>query len=312
MAHHPAHPAQSHAGAAVVDINPPGAEHGQHHGHTIVPMRVLVLTLATLLFFTLATVGAAQLEKYISHTFAVEIPQWVNVVVALSIAAVKTAIVAMFFMQLRYDSPVNSLVLFFTIVTVSLFLGFTMIDLGNRSTIYPYKGQYVVAGGSGNVTRVSPYIQDEKTGSRDRAVPAGTSVPDDVRKENLQRLQATIASGGQLTQGLTDFHNHMIEELEELTAEEQPVPAYITEYAKFLDEQIKLIIAANKPLPPILSAYADMLKKEHNSIPPAGMRSSPNRSRVRSGFSPDMAPPGAGHGAHDGAHAEPAKDKPAH
>ncbi|MGH7130779.1 MAG: hypothetical protein ACREJO_02405 [Phycisphaerales bacterium] len=314
------HPhSSSHAGAAVIDVNPPGAEHGQHHGHTIVPMRLLVLTLATLLFFTLATVGAAQFEKYIAHTFAVEIPQWVNVMVALSIAAVKTAIVALIFMQLRYDSPVNSLVLFFTIITVALFLGFTMLDLGNRGTIYAYKAQYHDVGGTGDFRRKSQFLQPateaDPKGTYWRQVPVGVSQCEDVRNEFIEVLQNTLVSGGELTHNLSDYHNHLLHDMEELRHEEKPLPEYLTKYIAFLDGRVKALREANKPLPAPIAAYAAIVEEEHKMIPDAAERSNAEQSRVRTGLSPVFAP--AGHSTPAPGHApehktEPAKEKPAH
>ena len=108
-----------------------------------------MLVLLALMFFTLLTVGASIAEQFFATTFNVEIPAWVNVIVALSIAAVKTTLVVMFFMQLRYDSPINTMIFIFTLLTVAFFLGFTMMDLGNRSTIDRFKGVYIVDGGTG-------------------------------------------------------------------------------------------------------------------------------------------------------------------
>jgi cytochrome c oxidase subunit 4 len=123
--------------------------HGEHHGHVIVSQGTLVAVFSSLLFFTLLTVGLAQAEKAFSHTYDFIIPQWVNVLIAMSIACVKTTLVVLYFMQLRYDNPINGMVFIFTILTVLFFLGFTFIDLGNRGTIYAYKAQYIEQGGKG-------------------------------------------------------------------------------------------------------------------------------------------------------------------
>lgn len=122
--------------------------HGDH-GHTIVPIVTLRLVLASLLFFTLLTVFLSRGEAWLAGVFSFEIPQWVNVAVALSIAVVKTAIVVLFFMQLKYDNPLNSMIFIFTLLTVAFFLGFTMIDLGKRQTLDRFKGVYIVPGGTG-------------------------------------------------------------------------------------------------------------------------------------------------------------------
>lgn len=122
--------------------------HGhKDHGHVIVSIWTLRFVLITLLFFTFATVGAAAIEAWISSTLNVEIPQWLNVAVALSIAVVKTVLVVTFFMQLKYDNPLNTMIFVFTLITVAFFLGFTAMDLGQRKTIDRFKGQYIYEGG---------------------------------------------------------------------------------------------------------------------------------------------------------------------
>jgi cytochrome c oxidase subunit 4 len=124
--------------------------HGhKDHGHVIVSIWTLRIVLVTLLFFTFATVGAAFLEEFISSTFNMIIPQWINVCVALSIAVVKTTLVVMFFMQLKYDNPLNTMIFIFTVLTVAFFLGFTAIDTGNRQTVDRFKNNYIHEGGTG-------------------------------------------------------------------------------------------------------------------------------------------------------------------
>lgn len=124
--------------------------HGhKDHGHVIVPMITLRLILGALLFFTLLTVGAALAEQWLANTFQIIIPQWINVFVALSFAVVKTILVVMFFMQLKYDNPMNTAIFVFTVLTAAFFLGFTALDLGNRSSIDRLKGHYVQQGGFG-------------------------------------------------------------------------------------------------------------------------------------------------------------------
>jgi cytochrome c oxidase subunit 4 len=138
------HAANAHNHAEAFDA------HGhKDHGHVIVNIWTLRFVLLTLLFFTFATVGAATLEQFVSSLFNVIIPQWINVFVALSIAVVKTTLVVMFFMQLRYDNPLNTMIFIFTVLTVAFFLGFTAIDAGNRKSIDTFKGRYIHEGGTG-------------------------------------------------------------------------------------------------------------------------------------------------------------------
>lgn len=147
-------------------------DHGGHagHGHVIVPLFTLRSILIALMFFTLLTVGLSKGEVWLAEQFNFIIPGWVNVVVALSIAAVKTALVVLFFMQLKYDSPINGMIFVFTIITVTFFLGFTMIDLGKRGTIDRYKAHYIVPGGTG-LGSEGPKVRY----AHDRAVLEGTA-----------------------------------------------------------------------------------------------------------------------------------------
>lgn len=138
----------SHPSAAAYNPDDPHGEHAHEHGHTIVDWKVLVGVLAVLLAFTALTVSAAQGEKWIASAFDVILPNWMNVAVAMSIATVKGILVMMFFMQLRYDNPVNSLVLLFSLFAVTLFLFFSMIDLGNRNSVVPYKSGEILQGGT--------------------------------------------------------------------------------------------------------------------------------------------------------------------
>lgn len=133
-----------------LDVYPAGAaDSHHHHGHVIIAPSTLLGVLVALLALTGLTVGLAQLETLLMQSFNVVLPQWVNVFVALSIAAVKTTLVVLYFMQLRYDNPLNALVFIFTLITVCFFLGFTMTDLGGRRSIDRIEGDYIIPGGPG-------------------------------------------------------------------------------------------------------------------------------------------------------------------
>lgn len=49
--------------------------------------------------------------------------------IALGIAGVKATLVAAYFMHLRYDRPVNALLLIFSVAVLILFLGVTLSDV---------------------------------------------------------------------------------------------------------------------------------------------------------------------------------------
>ena len=238
----------------------------------IVPRRLLLTVLGILMFFTLMTVGAAQLEQFIAHRFDIVIPQWVNVFVALSIAGVKTILVMAIFMQLRWDNPVNTLIMVFTVFALSFFLGFIMIDMGNRQSIYSYKGQQIVEGGFGNV---------EASGG---VVPAGTSIAMQARVwalEDLDRL---------------------------LIKEKQPLPKHLVIFA---DQEIGRRIVKGETIdkmPPALQEfdrtrndprYAAILTEHAHGHAAAVGPNTAARSRRQSGLTdPEFGGNAEGHGSH--------------
>jgi cytochrome c oxidase subunit IV len=121
----------------------------EHGDHVILRMSTLAGVLGVLLFFTILTVGQARAEIWANAAFHIHIPQIVNALIVLTIAVVKASLVALFFMQLKYDSPLNGIVLLFCIAAVGLFLGFSMIDLGMRNAIQDYKAGEIQQGGLG-------------------------------------------------------------------------------------------------------------------------------------------------------------------
>ncbi|GEM_PF-455498 len=144
MAHAPAPTA-----AAFDEMDPHGSHHhGQHASHVIVGPFILRTILAFLLFFTVLTVGLAQFEVWIEHALGIVLPWWVNVLVAMSIATVKSIMVMAYFMQLKYDNPINSVLMLFCFFALGLFLLFTGLDLFSRGSIVSYKSGPIVAGGT--------------------------------------------------------------------------------------------------------------------------------------------------------------------
>ncbi len=132
-------------------LDPHGYHAGEHHhGHVIIPQGTLLGILTILLIFTVMTVMASRAEIIIANTFDLNIPQWVNVMVAMSIAVVKSTLVAMYFMQLKYDNKLNAVIFLASLFCVGLFLGFTMLDLGVRGSVYAWKADQIVPGGTGS------------------------------------------------------------------------------------------------------------------------------------------------------------------
>ncbi|MFK7818804.1 MAG: cytochrome C oxidase subunit IV family protein [Planctomycetaceae bacterium] len=93
-------------------------EHASEHGHHVSSPAQLIGIFLALLTLTGVTVLAAELP------FG-EFDVWV----ALGIAGVKAFLVAAYYMHLRYDTPLNAMLLVFSIVVVVLFLGVTLSDV---------------------------------------------------------------------------------------------------------------------------------------------------------------------------------------
>jgi len=60
-----------------------------------------------------------------------------NVVVALTIATIKATLVALFFMHLLHDKPVNGLIAAAGFIFLGLFLMFTLLDFDTRENPQP-------------------------------------------------------------------------------------------------------------------------------------------------------------------------------
>jgi cytochrome c oxidase subunit IV len=97
------------------DRSPHPSGHGTV-GH-VVPLEVLVAVFVGLLALTAVTVAVTW----------VDLGPW-NLIVALVIATFKAALVALYFMHLRYDHPFNGLVFVAGLVFLAIFLIFTLMD----------------------------------------------------------------------------------------------------------------------------------------------------------------------------------------
>lgn len=135
------------------ELDPHGS--GQHAHHALVGPFQLRLVLVVLLFFTAATVGFAQLEVFVEGIIGTSLPWWVNVAGAMSIAVIKSLLVMAIFMQLKYDNPMNSIIMCFTFAALAVFIAFTGIDLFGRAAVDAYKGPAITAGGTDKLVEKS-------------------------------------------------------------------------------------------------------------------------------------------------------------
>jgi cytochrome c oxidase subunit 4 len=91
-------------------------------------MKTYALVLAALLVLTAITVAAAGV-RFSSPA--------INVLVALGIATLKASLVALFFMHLRHDRPMNALIFTTGLAVLATLLALTLIDVQTRLPVQP-------------------------------------------------------------------------------------------------------------------------------------------------------------------------------
>jgi cytochrome c oxidase subunit 4 len=100
--------------------------HTEHATDAKAEARGYRINLSALLFLTVLTVAASY----------VDFGQG-NVVIALAIATVKATLVALFFMHLIHDRPMNALIAVAGFIFLGLFLMFDLLDITTRRDAIP-------------------------------------------------------------------------------------------------------------------------------------------------------------------------------
>ncbi len=97
-----------------------------HHLHG--GPKVYGVVLAALLTLTIITVVASKIDFGSASA---------NVIIALIIATIKATIVALWFMHLKYDKPVNGMIFASTLFFLALFFAYPYIDTNSRTDVKP-------------------------------------------------------------------------------------------------------------------------------------------------------------------------------
>lgn len=105
---------------------------GAIHPH-IVPPRVLLLVYGVLVLLTIATVAITGVNLGPFNIWA-----------ALAIAVIKAAFVILYFMHLRYDHPLNAIVLISALLFVAVFIGIAMMDTSEYKVNYQPPGTRIM------------------------------------------------------------------------------------------------------------------------------------------------------------------------
>lgn len=96
-----------------------------HHGHIEVPIATSRKTLIALLILTVVTVGASKDVSGIDFGA-------MATVIAMAIATVKAVFVGMFFMQLKYDDKLYTVMLLVSVLMLLLLFVISGIDIYSR------------------------------------------------------------------------------------------------------------------------------------------------------------------------------------
>ena len=97
--------------------------HAEGHGNAV---RTYSAVLGALLVLTVITVAASRFDF-----------GSLNVTIALAIATVKASLVALYFMHLRYDKPMNAIIFVISLFFLALFLGGCLTDVESRWDVQP-------------------------------------------------------------------------------------------------------------------------------------------------------------------------------
>lgn len=149
--------------------------HAGRSGHSQVhvsPVRLYVVVWVALMALTIITVGVAQLD------FGP-----LNVVVAMTVATIKAALVVLFFMHLKYDKPFHAVAFGLGIVFFGIFLGFQLLDVGTRTDPEPARNFAVIP-------TPTPYVAGSHGAAEHSAAPA-------EKKEAPAASQPTAPAAGE-------------------------------------------------------------------------------------------------------------------
>ena len=116
------------AGQSHPEAPKPTAAHDEHHVHAVSP-KILLGVYGALLVLTVVTVAVTWIDL-----------GKLNIIVALAVAVVKAGLVAMYFMHLRWDSPMNGIVLITAMLFVAMFIGIAVLDTHEYAPDYERPG----------------------------------------------------------------------------------------------------------------------------------------------------------------------------
>ena len=181
-------------------------DHDLHSQPHVLKIRVYLIVAALLLLLTTATVVIS----------TIDFGPW-NLTVALSIAATKATLVALFFMHLKYDNRIYSVIFVGAILFLGIFITFTMFDTLNRGdmsplTEMPIKKYAAIYESNGRPIPVSERIYDvsSRIVSIDFFLKNGYGP---IKKElTIDAINDELAADGEKIFNKTCFRCHRLDE----------------------------------------------------------------------------------------------------
>lgn len=120
-----------------------------HHFHAhVTPFWPMFWVFAILLVLTALTVWTSNVHGIQFGNTWIEFSGFIHIMIAMGIAVVKALLVAAYFMHLKYDKPMNTVVVGTTIFGVVLFIGLTMLDIKFRGLDDPIQSGEIHKGGN--------------------------------------------------------------------------------------------------------------------------------------------------------------------
>ena len=101
-----------------------------------------------LLALTALTVWTSNIHEIVIGNTTIEFGATLHIWVALFIAVIKSVLVGAYFMHLKYDKPMNTVVVGATIFGVVLFIGLTLADLSARGKVIRDELTPIIRGGN--------------------------------------------------------------------------------------------------------------------------------------------------------------------
>ncbi|MBL8747348.1 MAG: cytochrome C oxidase subunit IV family protein [Phycisphaerae bacterium] len=120
-----------------------------HSAHVhVTPFWPMFWVFAILLALTALTVWSSNVHGFWIGNTEIVLGGTVHILIAMSIAIIKALLVAMYFMHLKYDQPMNTVVAGATVFAVIMFIGLTLADSATRGIMDPMEHAKVVEGGT--------------------------------------------------------------------------------------------------------------------------------------------------------------------